>query len=148
VGKALAARLDWRFEDGDDLHPPANIAKMRDGTTLTDADRAPWLAAVAAWIDAQLAAGQSGIIACSALKRAYRATIIGDRAAVRLVYLRGSVSLIAGRLAARHGHFMPASLLTSQFETLEEPGRDENPIVVDVGARLDQIVDAIRRAVG
>jgi ribose 5-phosphate isomerase A len=133
VAQALAVRLGWPFEDGDLLHPEINIAKMHAGMALTDADRAPWLEAVAAWIDEQRAKGQPGIIACSALKRRYRDSIIGDRAEVRLIYLRGTRGLITERLAGRHGHFMPASLLLSQIDTLEEPGPDEDPLIVEIG---------------
>jgi len=143
IAQELATRLGWPFEEGDALHPEANIAKMRAGIPLTDADRQPWLAAVAAWIDRQRAAKSPGIITCSALKRAYRQIIIGDRPEVRLVYLRGSGELIADRLARRHGHFMPPSLLTSQLDTLEEPGPEENPIVVDIGPPPGEIAAAI-----
>ena len=148
VAEALAARLGWAFEEGDSLHPAANIAKMHAGIELTDVDRQPWLARVAAWIDGQLAAGQPGIITCSALKRAYRNIIVGDRPRVRLVYLRGNSALIAGRLAQRHGHFMPPGLLPSQFETLEEPGFDEDPLTVDIGAPAGEIAEAIIRVLG
>jgi carbohydrate kinase (thermoresistant glucokinase family) len=112
---------------------------------LTDADRQPWLAAVAAWIDSQRAKNEPGIVTCSALKRSYRQVIIGNRPEVRLVYLRGSRALIAERLAGRHGHFMPSSLLQSQLDTLEEPGDDENPLVVDVGPPAAQIAEQIIR---
>ena len=106
---------------------------MHAGIPLTDEDRRPWLERVAAWIDAQRAAKQPGIITCSALKRSYRRIIIGDRPEVRLVYLRGGRDLMAEHLAGRHGHFMPASLLQSQIDTLEEPDPDEDPLTVDVG---------------
>jgi len=131
VATLLAEKLGWPFAEGDDFHPPANVAKMHGGTPLTDADRLPWLSAIAAWIDARRAAGTGGIVSCSALKRAYRDILVGPRADVRLVYVRGSRGLIAARIAARHDHFMPASLLESQFETLEEPGTDERPIIAD-----------------
>ncbi len=143
VGKALAARLGWRFEDGDALHPALNIAKMHAGIALSDADRRPWLEAVAAWIDRQRAKSEPAIIACSALKRDYRRLIVGDRSAVRLVYLRGSAALIAQRLAARHGHFMPASLLRSQLETLEAPNEDERAVTIDIDPPVGRIVDQI-----
>jgi ribose 5-phosphate isomerase A len=148
IARELAERLGWSFEEGDDLHPEANVAKMRAGVPLTDADRQPWLDAVAAWIDRQRASKQPGIITCSALKRAYRRIIIGDRPEVRLVYLRGGRDLIAERLARRRGHFMPASLLQSQFETLEEPLPDERPLTIDIGPPAGQIVDAIIRLLG
>jgi ribose 5-phosphate isomerase A len=148
IAQALAARLGWSFEEGDSLHPEANVAKMHAGTPLTDADRQPWLEAVAAWIDGQRARKQPGIITCSALKRSYRRIIIGDRPESRLIYLRGSRDVIAGRLAGRHGHFMPASLLQNQIDTLEEPGPDEDPLVVDVGPPADQIAAEIIHALG
>jgi len=145
VARAVAARTGWAFEEGDDLHPAANIAKMHARISLTDADRLPWLSAVAAWIDGRRAAGLAGVITCSALKRAYRRIVVGERPEVRLVYLRGGAELIAERLAQRHGHFMPASLLDSQMETLEEPGPDENPIVVDIGPPPGEIAETIIR---
>jgi carbohydrate kinase (thermoresistant glucokinase family) len=143
VSRALAAKLGWTFEEGDSLHPEANIQKMHAGIPLTDADREPWLMAVAAWIDNQRARRLCGIITCSALKRSYRDIIIGNRTNVRLVYLRGSAAVVAERLSRRHGHFMPASLLQSQFDTLEEPGPDEDPVIIDIGPPNDQIVDQI-----
>jgi len=148
VAKELAARLGWPFEEGDALHPESNVAKMHAGIPLTDVDREPWLEAVAAWIDGQRAAGRPGIITCSALKRAYRRVVVGDRPEVRLVYLRGSRSLIADRLAGRHGHFMPASLLQSQIDTLEEPGPEERALTVDVGPPPDQLAREIIRQLG
>jgi len=148
IAKVLAARLGWPFEEGDDLHPESNIAKMKGGIPLTDADRLPWLACVAAWIDRQRETGQPGIITCSALKRSYRDIVIGDRPDVRLVYLRGSRDVLAARLAKRKGHFMPASLLESQIATLEEPGPDENPLTVDIGGSSDDVADEIIRCIG
>ena len=133
VAKELALRLGWAFEEGDSLHPAVNIAKMHAGIPLTDEDRLPWLKNVAAWIDAQRARKQPGIITCSALKRSYRQIIIGDRPEVRLVYLRGGKSLIAEHLAGRHGHFMPPSLLQSQIDTLEEPDPSEDALIIDEG---------------
>ena len=143
VARALAERLGWRFQEGDALHPPENVAKMSAGTPLTDDDRWPWLEAIAAVIDGWRAAGQSGIVTCSALKRVYRAVLVGDRADVRLVYLAGDKALVAGRMVARKGHFMPPALLDSQFAALEAPGPDENPIVVDIGPKPQAIVDAL-----
>jgi ribose 5-phosphate isomerase A len=148
VAQELAARLGWPFEEGDTLHPEANVAKMHAGIPLTDADRQPWLEAVAAWIDRQRASKQPGIITCSALKRAYRQVIVGDRPEVRLVYLRGGRDLIARHLAGRQGHFMPASLLQSQIDTLEEPGTDEDPLVVDVGDEPAEVAAEIIRLLG
>jgi len=143
VGKRLAESLDWEFLEGDRLHPPENVAKMRSGQPLTDADRAPWLDAIARAIDTLQARNARAIVTCSALKRDYRRRIIGNRAAIRLVFLDGSRELIAERLAARRGHFMPAGLLDSQFEALEPPGPDENPIIVGIDQPLDRIVAEI-----
>jgi gluconokinase len=143
VGAALADRLGWEFVDGDSLHPPANVAKMHAGQPLDDRDREPWLDAIAARIDSWIEEGRPGVITCSALKRRYRDRIIGDRAEVRLIYLSGSRDMIGGRLATRRGHFMPASLLDSQFAVLEPPGPEEHPIVVDIDRPVAAIVDAI-----
>jgi gluconokinase len=145
VAALLAAALGCEFQEGDDLHPPENVAKMHGGTPLTDADRLPWLRKIAAEIDQWRNERKSGVLTCSALKRAYRDIIIGDRADVTLVYLRGSSDVIRSRLASRHEHFMPAALLDSQFATLEEPTPDENPIVIDVGGRPGDIAAAIVR---
>jgi gluconokinase len=143
VGRALAERLEMPFQEGDALHPPANVAKMAGGTPLTDDDRTPWLAAVAAWIDERCRAGTGGVISCSALKRAYRRVLVGDRLDVRLVYLQGDEPLLAARLAARTDHFMPASLLSSQLATLEEPAASERPIVVSAALPVARIVDTV-----
>ena len=148
IAKELAARLGWTFEEGDALHPEANVAKMHAGIPLTDTDRKPWLERVAAWIDGQRAAKQPGIITCSALKRSYRDIIIGDRPEVRLVYLRGGHDLIAERLSGRSGHFMPPSLLQSQIDTLEEPAAGEDPLTVDVGPPASAVADEIIRLLG
>lgn len=146
VGAMLAERLHWRFEEGDSLHPAANVAKMSRGVPLTDEDRWPWLQAIASVIASWVAQGQCGVVACSALRRAYRQILISNNPAVRLVYLKGSHELVRRRLAARHGHFMPVSLLDSQFETLEEPGADEHPIVIAIDRRPDEIVTEITTA--
>ena len=143
VGALLAGRLGWEYEDGDDFHPPENVAKMRGGTPLDDADRWPWLAAIAAWIDATRSAGRHGVVACSALRRAYRDVLLKDRPDVRLVYLQGDKHLIAARQAARLNHYMPATLVDSQFAALEEPMPDEHPIVVSVAPRPAEIVQAV-----
>jgi ribose 5-phosphate isomerase A len=145
VAQELAARLGWAFEEGDTLHPAANIAKMHAGIPLTDADRQPWLERVAAWIDHQRAKKQPGIISCSALKRSYRLIIIGNRPEVRLVYLRGGRDLLAEHLAGRHGHFMPPNLLLSQIDTLEEPDPGEDPLTVDIGPPAGKIAEEIIR---
>jgi ribose 5-phosphate isomerase A len=148
IAEELSARLGWPFEEGDSLHPESNIAKMHAGIPLTDADRSPWLDRVAAWIDEQRSKKQPGIITCSALKRAYRQIIIGDRPEVRLVYLRGGRDLIAEHLAGRHGHFMPPALLRSQIDTLEEPDPSEDPLTVDLGASGAQVAHEIIRLLG
>jgi gluconokinase len=143
VARMLADRLGWPFLEGDDLHPASNVAKMKSGTPLTDADRLPWLHAIAGWIDARLAAGEPGIVTCSALKRAYRDILVGARPNVRLVYLQGDKALIAGWLAARKGHFMPPALLDSQFATLEEPTEDEHALVVHIGEPTEKEVNEV-----
>jgi carbohydrate kinase (thermoresistant glucokinase family) len=148
IAEELSARLGWPFEEGDSLHPESNIAKMHAGIPLTDADRLPWLERVAAWIDGQRAKKQPGIITCSALKRSYRQIIIGDRPEARLVYLRSGRDLIAEHLARRHGHFMPAALLQSQIDTLEEPDQREDPLTVDAGAPAAHVADEIIRFLG
>lgn len=146
VGALLALRLRWEFEDADWFHLASNIDKMHSGIPLTDEDRRPWLDAIAAWIDQSRRSGGRGVVACSALKRRYRNVLIGDRADVRLVYLKGNETLIARRIATRHEHFMPPSLLHSQFDALEEPGPDENPIVVSIEPRPREIVTQILSA--
>jgi gluconokinase len=143
VGGLLASRLHWEFEDADWFHPASNVEKMHKGVPLTDDDRFPWLNAVAAWIDATRQSGGHGVIACSALKRRYRDILIGDRSDVRLVYLQGDEGLIARRIATRHEHFMPSSLLHSQFEALEEPGPDESPVVVSIEPTPREIVSNV-----
>ena len=143
VGALLALRLRWEFEDADWLHPAANVDKMHSGIPLTDADRWLWLDAVVAWIDKTRCSGGHDIVACSALKRRYRDILIGDRADVRLVYLKGDETLIGRRIATRHEHYMPRRLLHSQFEALEEPGADENPVIVSIVPQPCEIVAQI-----
>lgn len=143
VGTLLAGRLDWNYEDADWFHPAANIEKMRKGIALTDEDRLPWLREIAAWIDRTRKAGGHGVVSCSALKRRYRDILTANRPDVRLVYLKGDEALIAGRMAAREGHFMPAALLRSQFETLEEPVPEEKPIIVSIEMPPREIVARI-----
>jgi carbohydrate kinase (thermoresistant glucokinase family) len=146
IAKQLASALHCHFLEGDALHPPASVEKMRGGTPLTDADRLPWLRAIAARIDAWRARGESGVVTCSALKRSYRDILIGGRTDVTLAYLRGSRALIESRMNARHGHFMPVTLLDSQFATLEEPGPDEHPVIVDIGGTpADIVADLLRQ---
>jgi carbohydrate kinase (thermoresistant glucokinase family) len=147
VAAMLAGRLGWRFEEGDSLHSVANVTKMSHGIPLTDEDRWPWLQAISEVITGWIAEGQSGVVACSALKRAYRRVIIGGNAAVRLVYLKGSRDLILRRMAARQGHFMPLSLLDSQFDALEEPTPEERPLVVSIDRKPAEIVAEIAAAI-
>jgi carbohydrate kinase (thermoresistant glucokinase family) len=145
VAVLLAAALGWEFQEGDALHPPANVEKMSRGVPLTDEDRWPWLELIARRIDGWLAAGRSGVVTCSALKHAYRRLIVGDRPRVRLVYLQGDRALIHQRMAARHEHFMPLALLDSQLATLEEPGPEERPITVPIGGTPSEIVAQVVR---
>jgi carbohydrate kinase (thermoresistant glucokinase family) len=148
IASMLAQRLHWVYEDADWFHPKSNIEKMHHGEPLNDEDRWPWLHAIAEWIDATRRAGGHGVVACSALKRAYRDVLIGDRREVRLVFLKGDRDLIARRVAARADHFMPTTLLDSQFGTLEEPQADERPIVVSIVPHPREIVEAIVRELG
>ena len=148
IASMLAHRLGWIYEDGDWLHPKSNIDKMHHGEPLTDADRGPWLHAIAEWIDATRQSGSHGVVACSALKRAYRDVLIDGRRDVRLVFLQGDRDLIAQRIAARADHFMPPRLLDSQFEALEPPQADERPITVSVAPHPRDIVEAIVRKLG
>ena len=146
IGSLLAGRIGWEFEDGDWFHPAANVEKMHQGIPLTDEDRWPWLKAIAAYIDEARAAGRHAVIASSALKLRYRDILIGARCDVRLVYLKGTEPLIARRMATRHGHFMPPSLLHSQFAALEEPTPDEHPIVVSIKPPPREVVANILTA--
>jgi gluconokinase len=148
IASMLAHRLNWIFEEGDWFHRQSNVEKMHSGVPLTDEDRWPWLHGIAAWIDATRRVGNHGTIACSALKRAYRDILLGNRPDVRIVYLKGERDLIARRLAARDGHFMPPSLLDSQFATLEEPQADERPIVVSIVPHPRRIVEEIVKRLG
>jgi carbohydrate kinase (thermoresistant glucokinase family) len=146
VALELRRLLGWKFMEGDDLHPLANVEKMRSGRPLDDADRWPWLERVAQWIDERLAAGEPGIITCSNLKRAYRRITIGERKGVTLVFLHAPEPVIAARLARRDHRYMPASLLHSQFEILEEPAADEHPVEVDVeGSLAATVADLLRK---
>jgi len=150
VGRLLAAQLGAAFHDADDFHPPANVARMRAGVPLTDDHRAPWLAALRTLVEATLAGtdGPGIVLACSALKHAYRERLGGGLPGVRLVHLDGDKELIRSRITSRVGHFMPASLLDSQWATLERPGPDEDPLVVDVAATPEVITDRIVAALG
>ena len=143
VASRLARRLQWDFVEADTFHPAANIEKMRAGVPLGDDDRWPWLDAIAAWIDAARAKGRPCIVACSALKRSYRERLAHGHSDVRFVYLRGAFETVAVRLADRSEHYMPLSLLQSQYQALEEPGADENPVVLSIESPVDSLVDEI-----
>ena len=132
VAGVVAGRLGWDLAEGDDLHSAANVAKMQSGQPLTDDDRWPWLETIADWIRQHTESGTPGVITCSALKKRYRDILRGDN--VVFVFLQGSKDNISGRLASRHGHYMPPALLESQFEALEEPTEDENYISLCVSA--------------
>ena len=143
VGALLATRLGWPFTDGDALHPAANVAKMRAGHPLTDADREPWLAAVTARIDSYRAADQPAVLACSALKRRYRDELTAGRPDVRIVFLATSRDVLRARLVARHGHFFPAVLLDTQLADAQAPEPAERALVVDETGTPDDTVRLI-----
>jgi gluconokinase len=138
VGAALAQRLRVPFADADDFHPPANIAKMTAGHALNDDDRRPWLESIGTWLAEH---PDGGVMSCSALKRAYRDQLREHCADVEFLHLSGTPEVIGRRQASRPGHFMPASLLASQFETLEPLAADENGVAIDVDQNIDSIVD-------
>ena len=148
IGEALAARLGWRYEDGDAFHPQSNVAKMRAGQPLTDEDRWPWLRAIADEIDRVCQTGNQVVIACSALRRAYRDVLLHGRKDTRLIFLDGAQPLIGDRLSHRKGHFMPPGLLASQFATLEPPGADEHAVRVSIDAPAERIVDDVLNQLG
>ena len=125
VGALLAGRLRWRFADADTFHPEANVAKMRAGTPLTDADREPWLHAITDWMDQRIAAGQSAVVTCSALKRTYRDDLLTGRPAATMVFLQVSKEVLERRLTSRPGHFFSEKLLDSQLSALEPPAPGE-----------------------
>jgi gluconokinase len=140
VGTLIAERLGLSFRDADDFHPPANIAKMSAGTPLTDADRWPWLGAIGAHLAAHR--GTGCVVTCSALKRAYRDRLREAAPDLRFIHLHGDVALVAARQAARQDHFMPSSLVASQFATLEPPAPEERIITLDVAAPPAALADA------
>ena len=144
VGQMLAESLRWDFRDADDLHSQANKRKMAAGVALTDADRAPWLESLRVLIGNTVAHDGNLVLACSALKQAYRARIMIDSACEKIVYLKGSRELIASRIAHRH-HFISKDLLASQFDTLEEP---HDAVAVDVAGTPESIVEDIRKRLG
>jgi gluconokinase len=146
VSALLAGHMHWRFADGDDFHPAANIEKMRAGVPLMDADRWPWLRAIAAWMDERIAQDESAVIPCSALKRSYREFLLNGRPDVRMIFLAVDREVLAQRLAARHGHFFNAQLLGSQLDTLEPPQPDEHMVTV-VEHLADQPADTVARII-
>ena len=143
IGKLLAQKLGWRFYEADDFHSQANINKMRRGIPLTDADRWPWLESLRQLIERSLEASENAVLACSALKRAYRERLrVSDE--VKFVFLRGDYALIEKQLRRRHGHFMNPELLRSQFADLEEPKPDEDVVTIELGRTPQEIVDEIK----
>lgn len=144
VGAMLAGRLGWAFQEGDDLHPAANVEKMRRGHALDDADRRPWLELIAGWIDARREAGEPGIVTCSALKRSYRDVLRRDD--VIFVHFTGDPAVVRDRMMRRQGHFMPPALMDSQFATLEPPGPDERVIDVDIALAPDDQATVVTSA--
>lgn len=140
VAQALSSRLGWPFAEGDDFHPPANIEKMRSGRPLDDADRQPWLQAVADWVGAQERHGLSAVITCSALKRGYRDRLRAGHPSIWFAHVTASAETIADRLSSRRGHYMPPSLLASQLSTLEPLGEDEPGASVDDSGSVDDAV--------
>jgi gluconokinase len=143
VGNLLAPELGWHFLEADDFHPAANIEKMRSGHQLTDENRWPWLERLRQQIERSLAAGENAVLACSALKRAYRDRLrVSDE--VKFVFLRGDYALVEKQLRSRRGHFMNAALLQSQFDDLEEPQPDENVLTIELGRTPEEIVERIK----
>lgn len=145
IGKSLAEDLGWPFYDGDDFHPAENITKMSQGIPLTDADRAGWLAALARLIRGSLQKGQSGVLACSALKQKYRDELTVDPNQVKFIYLKGDYALIKARMEARPGHYMKPGMLDSQFAALEEP---TDALTVDIRHTPQEILDFIKKQLG
>jgi gluconokinase len=142
IGALLAEALGWPFADADGFHPAANVAKMASGQPLTDEDRWPWLDAIATHIATARAAGQPVVVACSALRRAYRDRLRAGHSDLIFLHLAGEAQLIAGRQAAREGHFMPPSLMASQFATLEDPAAEADTVTVSVAASPKEVVAA------
>ena len=145
IAQRVAAELGWPYQEGDALHPAANVAKMAAGHPLTDEDRAPWLAIIAHWVQDRLRAGENGLITCSALKRIYREQIGNGKPGVQIVYLHGDRATLDAHVHGRHHEFMPPALLDSQLATLEEPAPDEHVIQVDVGGTVEHTVAEVVR---
>jgi gluconokinase len=148
IGALLAERLGWPFADADGFHPAGNVAKMAAGTPLTDEDRWPWLDAIAAHIGAARQAGRPVVVACSALRRAYRDRLRAGHGDLIFLHLSGAPEVIAARQAARQGHFMPPSLMASQFATLEDISDEPDALAVSVAAEPQAVVDAAMAALG
>ncbi|TYB47722.1 gluconokinase [Actinomadura chibensis] len=146
VGRILGERLGWDYAEADVFHTEAAIEKMRSGHPLTDADRFPWLRAIAAWIDDRLATGRPGVVSCSALKRRYRELLVDGRTGVRMVMLDGDRDTIAARMRAREGHFFDVALLDTQFAALERPSPDEHVLILPVTATPEETVTRILTA--
>jgi gluconokinase len=147
VGLLVASDLGWPFADGDSFHTSASVAKMRSGAPLTDADRQPWLRAIAGWIGEREAAGGCGVVACSALKRVYRDRLRHGHPTVRFAFLTAPAAVLHGRLRGRQQHFVPASLLASQLADLERLGPDEPGGLVDASGPAEQTAAAVRALV-
>jgi len=148
VGQLLAGQLHWPIIDADMFHPSANIAKMRSGIPLTDADRAPWLAGITAWMDERIAAGESAVAGCSALKQSYRDELLNGRPTARLAFLVISYEAAHTRCAVRHGHFFSANLVESQFAELEPPEESPQVILLDATRPPDQLAEEIAHRLG
>jgi gluconokinase len=147
IGRLLAEELGWRFYEADDFHPRANIEKMRSGCPLTDEDRWPWLERLREQITRSLAAKENAVLACSALKRAYRRCLrVNDD--VKFVFLRGDYALIQNQLGHRRGHFMNPVLLNSQFADLEDPAADGGTITIQLGRSPQEVVEEIKAKLG
>lgn len=146
VAKGLAQRLGWGFAEGDDFHPEANVAKMASGTPLNDDDRWPWLRLIGDWMTQEIAEGRSAVVTCSALKRSYRDLLREGRPEVRFLHLVADPDLLAIRMSERKDHFMPASLLASQLDTLELLDRDEPGVEVPVIGSPEEVVDRALKA--
>lgn len=143
VGTLLAKQLGWQFADADKFHSQANVAKMRAGIPLTDEDREPWLRAIADWMDGLIAAGQSGVVTCSALRRSFRDELLSGRPAARMFFLEAPRDVLVQRLTSRHGHFFHEPLLDSQLQTLEPPQPGERVVTLDADDEADHIVAEI-----
>ena len=148
LGRGIAARLQWPFQEGDDLHPAANVAKMSRGEPLTDDDRWPWLRALATWMDARLASGESGVLTCSALHRSYRDYLRDGRPQVQFCHVTVDAAVLAARLERRSGHYMPPTLLPSQLAALEPLQPDEPGVTVSGDGPPDAVLDEALRRLG